>query len=180
MNTYRPVHRGAGMREAKRRLSTGIAAMTACLVGVAFAAAPASAKTITLHFFEKQTSMSFVGPDGTPLPATAPPATGDRFSFTHDEYVGNHKHHASRPTASTHVECTITGPGAALCSGQIALGGSMLLANNFLLNLTTDQSSPTTVKINDGTLNYRHAHGTLSSKPIGKTNTNDTTIKFTT
>jgi hypothetical protein len=123
--------------------------------------------------------MSFVGPDGKPLPPTAMPAAGDRFSFTNDDYVGNHKHHARSATASSYIECTITGPTAGLCNAQGAIGGSMLLASGFTIDLTQPQNAPSTVKITGGTLKYKHAHGTISTKPVGKTNNNDTTITFT-
>ena len=67
------------------------------------------------------------------MPASAPPAVGDTFDNTGIDYVGNHKHHAAKPDGSDHLRCTITsisstGP-TVLCSGQIAIGGSMLLAN---------------------------------------------------
>ena len=137
-------------------------------------------ETITLHLFEKQTSMSFVGPDGKPLPPTGTPAPGDHFSVTDDDYVGNHKHHAKSPTASAHIECTITSPTSGLCSAQGAIGGSMLLASDFTIDLTAPKNAPSTVAINGGTGRYKHAHGTISIKPVGNTNNDDTTITFTT
>ena len=66
---------------------------------------------------------------------------------------------------------TTTGP-TALCSGQIAIGGSMLLANDETLTLS-DTATPT--PINGGTGIYRHARGLLTPTNIG--NNTDFTIK---
>jgi hypothetical protein len=56
------------------------------------------------------------------------------------------------PDGSDHLRCTITsisstGP-TALCSGQIAIGGSMLLANDETFTLS---ASPPPTPINGGT-----------------------------
>jgi hypothetical protein len=68
---------------------------------------------------------------------------------------------------------TSTGP-TALCSGQIAVGGPMLLANDEMLTLS--DTAPATA-INGGTGIYRHACGLLTPKNFG--NDTDFTIKVT-
>lgn len=170
------------MSQLQRR-SLPIAAIAVCAVTLLLTAASASAKTTTLHFFEKGVSFSFVGPTGKPLPppgpTSGPPVPGDRFNVIDDYYVGNHIHHAKRPTVSDHVECTfIDATGNAKCSGQIAIGGSMLLATDVILNV--GQNAPPKVPINGGTGKYKHAHGVIINTPLGNSNNADVTIKFTT
>ena len=94
--------------------------------------------------------------------------------------LGNDKHHAKRSTASDHLRCTITGStgdsATATCDAQIAIGGSMLLANHAKLTFS-ESSAPVVVSINGGTGLYRHAHGTVTSTSVG--NNSDLTIKVT-
>ena len=165
----------AGSRVLAVAVGLACAAMLSLLV-----AGSASAAT-TLHFFDKQVSSTFRGPNGQPLGPNAVPAVGDSFDNTDLYYVGNHKHHAKAWTASGHLVCTftsITGPmsGTATCDGQIAIGGSMLLAENAKLTFST---SPTVVvPITGGTGNFRGAHGHVKSTSISNKNNSDITITF--
>jgi hypothetical protein len=111
---------------------------------------------------------------GKPKPPNAMPVVGDRLSFADNYYAGNHKHHAKKATASDHVDCTITATSTALCDGVIAIGGSMIIGDNFVLNFN---SNSTTVRITSGTGRYRHAHGTITDKSVSST-TSDVTIKL--
>lgn len=163
--------------------ATGLVAVivgSASLGLTAAALAATSAKTTTLHFFQKETSQVFVGADGksvAPPSVTNPPVVGEQFISTDDDYVGTHAHHAKKATASDHLVCTLTSAtGQATCDGQIAIGGSMLLAENVPLDLT---KAPV-VSITGGTGVYKHAHGTASTVSIGTSNNSDFTIKFTT
>jgi hypothetical protein len=148
------------------------------LLTLAIMAPAANAKTVTLHIFSRQTSSTFVDAQGRPVPPNTPPAVGDTFDNTGVDYAGNHKHHAAKPSGSDHLRCTITGMTAtgptALCSGQIAIGGSMLLANDDTLTLSN--TAPPT-QINGGTGIYRHARGLLTPANFG--NNTDFTIKVT-
>lgn len=137
-------------------------------------ASAAAAKTVTLHFFSKQVYSRLSNASGRPLPPNSAPAVGDRFSFASNDYVGNHTHYAKQATASDHVVCTLTSTSASsnLCDGTIAIGGSMILGDDFVLNFN---SNLTTLKITGGTGTYRHAHGTIIAKTVG--NNTDLTIK---
>jgi hypothetical protein len=150
----------------------------AALLALALGATAASAKTVTLHYFSKQTSSTFVTPQGKSI--SGPPAAGDINDITGIDYVGDHQHHAKASTASEHLRCTITGftgaGGTATCDGQIAIGGSMLLANGAHVTLS-DSSAPFVVPINGGTGIYRRAHGTITARNVG--NNTDFTIKVT-
>ena len=156
------------------------AVSTVALAGamLAMSALPASAKTITLHYFAKQTSFTMTDANGNPVSQNAMPSVGDRLSFSDDDFVGNHKHHAKRATASDHVDCNVNQPGKALCNGEQAIGGSMLLAQGFTIDFTSN--GPTKVTITGGTLKYKRAHGTLVVKSLGPNgNNSDNTITFT-
>jgi hypothetical protein len=148
------------------------------VVTLAALAPAANAKTVTLHYFSKQTSSTFVNPQGQPLAPNSSPAIGDINDNTGIDYVGSHKHHAKKPTASDHLRCTITNftatAGTASCDGQIAIGGSMLLANDARFTLS---NGPHVIPINGGTGIYRHAHGTIVAMSVG--NNTDFTITVT-
>jgi len=155
------------------RIRRAAASIAACATIMAVGASAAAAKTVTLHFFSKQVYTRISDASGHPLPPNSRPAVGDRLSFASNDYAGNHRHHAKQATASDHVVCLLTSASSALCDGTIAIGGSMILGDDFGLNFTSNAA--TTVKITGGTGLYRHAHGTVLVKSVG--NNSDVTIK---
>jgi hypothetical protein len=156
------------------RIRCVAASMAACATIVAVGASAAAAKTVTLHFFSKQVYSRMSDASGKPLPPSSAPAVGDRFSFASNDYVGNHKHHAKQATASDHVVCTLTTAGSGLCDGTIAIGGAVIIGDDFMIDFSSS-SNITTVKITGGTGRYRHARGTVVAKSVG--NNSDLTIK---
>jgi hypothetical protein len=170
-----------GFKSCRSRILT-VAVSLACAATLALLVASSASAATTLHFFSKQVSSTLKGPDGQPLSPNATPTVGDSFDSTDLLYVGTHKHHAKTWIASDHLVCTftaLTGPmnGAATCDGQIAIGGSMLLAENAKLIFST---SPTVVvPITGGTGKFRGARGQVKSTNIGNTNNSDITITFT-
>jgi hypothetical protein len=166
------------MSQLKNR-ALPVAAVLAGTASLALAAAPASAKTTTLHFFQKSTGQQFLGPNGKPTKppgAHSGPKAGDRLISTDLDYIGNHKHHAAKPSASDRLVCTfINAKGLAKCHGVITIGKSTLLADA-TLNLTSAAHIP----ITGGTGVYAHAHGTTTSVSIGNTNDSDFTVTVTT
>jgi hypothetical protein len=164
------------------RRTTPLVAIVVGAASLALASVPAgAAKTTTLHFFQKVTSATFVGPDGRALPPpglTTPAVIGERFTSTDVDYVGTHKHHAKLATASDHLACTFTSAAfAATCDGQIAIGGSMLLAQDATVDFA---SQSVVVELNGGTGVYKGAHGTASAVALGSSSNSDFTVKFTT
>lgn len=159
------------------RIRYVLASLAACGLVAALAAVPASAKTTTLHFFSKDVYMRLSDSSGKALSSNATPVAGDRLSIGSNDYVGNHKHHAKRATASDHIVCTIGTGGTGLCDGTIALGGAMLIGDDFVLNFASN--GPTVVNITGGTGRYRHAGGTVVAKSVSNSTT-DLTIKVTT
>ena len=154
------------------RTRCAVASAAACATIVAVGVSAAAANAVTLHYFSKQVYQRFSDASGKPLRPPAAPGAGTRFSFASNDYAGNHKHHARRATASDHVVCTLTSPGAALCDGTVAIGGSMIIGDDFVLNFS---AKVTKVKITGGTGVYRHAHGTIIATTVGS-NT-DLTVK---
>jgi hypothetical protein len=77
------------------------------------------------------------------------------------------------------LRCTITSftatGASATCDAQIAIGGSMLLANDARLTLS-NSTAPAVVPINRGTGIYRHARGKAIATSVG--NNTDLTTKI--
>ena len=148
------------------------------LCAVAILAASASAAT-TLHFYDKSISNTFTDPSGHPIGNTnTPPPTGSSINISAIGYAGNSKHHANTPTASIHLACVVTTAPKAVCFAQVAIGGSMLLANQFIVSLAS--SNPfSTVQLNGGIGKFTHAHGTVHSAAAGKSGSNVTIIYST-
>jgi hypothetical protein len=111
------------MRTHRRTLllSLGCAALLA-------PAASAATHVQTLRFYDRPVSMKLTRADGTvvtkaPFPEAQP---GDTLDVNSLDYRGDHRHHAKRWTASSHLRCVFAqGPPA--CESHLALGGSMLI-----------------------------------------------------
>jgi hypothetical protein len=144
---------------------------------VALGAAPASAKTITLHYFFTQASVRLTDAAGHTLNPKQRAAAGDKGDQVGLAYRGSHKHHAKRWTASFHLRCVFKSSKRATCDAQIAVGGSMLLANGAHLNF---RGKVDKVTINGGTGVFRRARGTLTSISVANTNNSDITIRVRT
>jgi hypothetical protein len=149
---------------------TGVALATMAMV-----AAPASAKTITLHYFFKQVSVKFTDAAGHVQNRRKRPIAGDVGDQVGLAYVGNHSAHAKRWTASYHLRCVFRRSPGATCDAQIAIGGSMLLANGAHPNFGANFDR---ITINGGTGIFQRARGTLSSVSPGKMNNSDITIQL--
>jgi hypothetical protein len=108
-------------------LTTVVAALA-----VSSAVAAGGHKTETLRFFDKTTAITMTTADGKvidkpPFPDTKP---GDALDVYSLDFVGNHRHHAKRWTASAHVHC-VFGTGEPDCVGHTAVGGSLLVFHGF-------------------------------------------------
>jgi hypothetical protein len=156
----------------RNRAGLLVLAVTALLAALAVAAGSASAST-KLHLFEKSTGFAAFDPSGQPFTPTGPPPVGTVFTGTDLVYVGNHKHHAKRYVGSDHIRCTVAHGTIAMCDGQVAIGGSMLLVENQPLDVAQDGSSFT---ISGGTGKYAHAKGTIVSKSFGTSDDQDMVI----
>jgi hypothetical protein len=166
MTTFNPAGRRAG------------AIVLGALCAIAIPVSSATAAT-TLHLFAKTTASTFTDPSGHPiLGHVPPPAAGSVLTNTGVEYLGSAKHHARAPSASTNIICYVTKAPKAMCYAQIAIGGSMLLANRFTANLAN--SNPfASIPINGGTGKFARAHGKTRTTSTGPNSIN-LTITYST
>ncbi len=134
----------------------------------------------TLHLFAKTTQNTFTDPSGNPiLGHVPPPPAGSVLTNTGVEYLGTSEHHKQAVSASTNIICFVTNAPKALCYAQIAIGGSMLLANRFTANLA--HSNPfASIPINDGTGKFARAHGQIRTTPVGRGTSINITINYST
>ena len=129
----------------------------------AVAAIPATAsKKVTLKYFSKVESATVTDANGAPL--TGEPTVGSHLEVTDRNYLGNHKKHERKYSSTDHLVCTFTGPNTALCDGQFAIGGSMLLVQH--QNITFKDAG-LTVAITGGTGKFKGMKGTVVSTNIG-------------
>jgi hypothetical protein len=146
------------------------AAVTAAFAAAGLFAGVAGAKTQTLHFYQVSGPTQFYNASGDPInlnpPATLPTA-GDSFDETDLDYAGTAKHHSSHWTASDHLTCTFTNADTGRCDSQIAIGGSMLLSNNFTYHF---QRSNPIVAISEGTGAFHGVHGWFTDMNLPSSN----------
>jgi hypothetical protein len=141
-------------------------------VAVIVAAASGRPANITWHFFQKAETFSFTDSSGHPINPNQPPPIGAVFAATDRDYLGNHKHHARQYVATDHIRCVVTtglSAGGALgirCDGQIAIGGSMLLADG--VNGTLTQTT-TSAPLNGGTGKYQGYKGLAKTVSVSNT-----------
>jgi hypothetical protein len=154
-------------------------AMLGTLCAILISASPATAAT-TIQLFAKTTESTFTDPSGHPiLTHIPPPAAGSVLTNTGVEYLGTFKHHAHAPSASTNIICFVTKAPKALCYAQIAIGGSMLLANRFTANLANADPFAS-IPINAGTNKFAGVHGMVHTAPTGSGNAINLTITYST
>lgn len=157
---------------------TAVLATIGCTTMVAGAALPATAAAKTLRFLQKPTSGQFLGPDGQPLADPSAIGPGASFDATDLDYAGNAKKHASTYSASDHIACTFMTATSATCNAQIAIGASLLLANQVSLTLDFTSNAPIVVPINGGTGAYARARGTATSTSIPRSNNSNFVVKL--
>ncbi|MGZ4304368.1 MAG: hypothetical protein ACXVEW_03455 [Solirubrobacteraceae bacterium] len=160
-----------------RRRAAATALGAFCVIAIPVSSANAAT---TLHLFAKTTENTFTYPSGKPiLGHVPPPPAGSVLTNTGVEYPGTSKHHGQALNASTNIICFVTKAPKALCYGQIAIGGSMLLANRFSANLA--RSNPfSSIPINAGTGKFARAHGKLRATPVGSGTGINITITYST
>jgi hypothetical protein len=148
--------------------------LASCLLG-----APAAAAGTTLHYFNRNQTVTATDASGRPLAnngSAAPPAAGDRVDYTALDYVGNHRHHASTASASSHLACTFVDRTTLTCNAQFAVGGLLLLGID--VTATLSSSGISSIPINAGTGKYKNASGMIVVTPIRNSVDADVTIRL--
>jgi hypothetical protein len=158
--------RGRSFDVMNRNL-TSLAGAALCVA--ALVPATASAKSTTLRFFDKPTDIVMTQADGTVIDQAPYPdiAAGDTLDIFSLDFVGNHKKHAKKATASSHTRCVFAqgtqGPPA--CDADVAIDGA-------LLYFTGDT-------LTRGTGVFRGATGTATSKTVSdEDNSSDIVVKL--
>ena len=158
----------------RRALSAGCAASTILLSALALSSGAAGASTspTILHFFQKQTTLTFYNASGQVIEGYPP--VGGHVREDDVDYVGNHSHHAKHWSVTDHLYCSVvSAPATADCFAEFATGGSLIYADNLTVNLA---SSSGTLAIDGGTGSYAGYSGTYSSTTIGSSNNSDVAL----
>ena len=120
------------LHEHRIRVAAGVAAATLCALAFWPGAGQAARKTETLRFFSKDVSQTVTTADGSvirksPYPE---PKQGDILEINSLDYVGNHRKHAKRWSASHHLRCVFS-TGEPDCLTHVAVGGSLLIFSGY-------------------------------------------------
>jgi hypothetical protein len=166
--------------------SAGLAAAVLVVAGVgssgaAMAVSPTPGTIpVTISYYSVSTEMNMYTQNGQLITdPNATPVVGDYFVGTDNDYVGTQANHSMDVAATDHLFCLIVqAPADAVCSGQIAMGTSMIFADNAMQNFSSNSTSQT-YRITGGTGAYQGAQGTVTSTEIGTTNNSEFMITVT-
>jgi hypothetical protein len=133
-----------------------------------------------LHYFSKFESQVFRTAAGKPFNPSEkdPPVPGDSIEGTNLDYVGNSVHHAANWTASDHELCTLDNKGDPVCHAEIAIGGSMILAEADLGPVSASTTT-STFQVTGGTGAFQGVTGkvvAVQTDPSAQTSNSDVTI----
>jgi hypothetical protein len=132
-------------------------------------AAEASSDQAPLHYFQKESVLTFTNGSDTVIQGYPP--VGGHVLEDDVDYVGTHAHHAAQPTMTDHLFCTVvTAPATATCSFEFATGDSLLYADGISVNLA---SSVGTIPLSGGTGKFSGDSGSAASSPVGNSNNSD-------
>jgi hypothetical protein len=133
-----------------------------------------------IHYFSKVESQAFLTATGKSFTPSEKdqPVPGDYVESTNLDYAGNHVHHAPTWTASDHELCILDSKGNPVCHAQVAIGGSMILAQ------ATIPGGPNTppkllFEVTGGTGTFQGVTGTIvvvNITPSAQTSNSDVTI----
>jgi hypothetical protein len=155
---------GGAIRPTRRRRA--FLAGAATLAGVALAAglgagvagaSPRAGSTHVLRLFAKTASFTYITASGKHVKVLPKPLKpGDQLLETDLDYVGDYAHHAAKWTDTDVERCIFLSKASVPCYVEIAVGGSMILAEG---TLGQSASGKTTFKVVGGTGAYAGARG---------------------
>ncbi len=186
MSIHVPKNSGRPYRRAGFSFPRGLVAASAALMTIGSPLAAASASVVqphtqqVLHYFSKFESQVFLTAAGKLFSPSEknPPVPGDSIEGTNLDYVGDDAHHASNWTASDHELCILDDKGNPVCHAQIAVGGSMILAQADLGHVSASTST-STFQVTGGTGTFQGVTGTImvvQLDPSAQTSNSDVTI----
>lgn len=174
-------HRRAGLRFRPTLVAAPIVLIA---IGSPLAAASASVMQPNavqfMHYFSKFESQAFLTAAGKSFAPSEknPPVPGDYVESTDLDYVGNHVLHAPNWTASDHELCILDSKGDPVCHAQVAIGGSMILAQGALPG-GPNTPPRLTFEVTGGTGTFQGVTGTIvvvNITPSAQTSNSDVTI----
>jgi len=143
-------------------IAQGVGACTGASAGASSAPSP-------LHYFQKQSILTFTNASGDVIQGYPP--VGGHVLEDDVDYVGTHAHHAAQPTMTDHLFCTVvTAPATATCFVEFATGDSLLYADGISVDLA---SSAGTIPLSGGTGRFFGDSGSAASSPVGNGNNSD-------
>jgi hypothetical protein len=178
-NHERAGQAGWGLPRRIRTIGLAIA-----LVGVALGgytagtgqAVAGAASPTEIHLFQKETTLTFY--DASDAVIQGYPPVGGHVKEDDVDYVGDHLHHAKQWTVTDHQYCTVvSAPATAECSVEFAVGGSLIYADDFTLDLASSSNSET-LAIDGGTGHFAGYSGTYSSTTVGNSNNSDVVLSL--
>jgi hypothetical protein len=186
MSLNSPKNRGRRHRRAVFSFRRGLLVTATALATIGSPFVEAHASVVqpdtqqVLHYFSKFESQVFLTTSGKPFSPSEKnqPVPGDSIEGTNLDYVGNHVHHATNWTASDHELCVLDDKGNAVCHAEVAIGGSMILAQANLGHVSASTSA-STFQITGGTGIYQGVTGTIVAvqlDPSAQTSNSDATI----
>jgi hypothetical protein len=173
-------------RKAVLRFHPGLVAAPIALIAIGAPLAAANASVMqpntehVLHYFSKFESQVFLTAAGKPFSPSEknPPVPGDSIDSTNLDYVGNYVHHAPNWTASDQELCVLNNKMDVACQAQVAIGGSMILAQANLGQVSASTST-STFEVTGGTGTFQGVTGTIVAvniDPSSQTSDSDATI----
>ncbi len=173
-------------RRASSSLHRGFLAASTALITIGLPLTAANASVVqpetqqVLHYFSKFESQVFLTATGKPFSPSEknPPVPGDSIEGTNLDFVGDNGHHASNWTASDHELCVLGSNGNPVCHAQVAIGGSMILAQANLGHVSASTST-STFQVTGGTGAFQGVTGTIvvvQLDPSAQTSNSDVTI----
>ncbi len=173
-------------RRARLKVGRGLLAASIALITAGSPLVDANASVVqptthqVLHYFSKFESQVFLTEAGKPFSPSqkSPPAPGDSIEGTNLDYLGDNAHHAATWTASDHELCILDNQGNPVCHGQVAIGGSMILAQADLGHVSASTTT-STFQVTGGTGTFQGVTGTIVSvqiDPSSQTSSSDVTI----
>jgi hypothetical protein len=140
----------------------GVGAITGASAGASSSPAP-------LHYFQKESVLTFTNASGGVIQGYPP--VGGHVLEDDVDYTGTHAHHAAQPTMTDHLFCTVvTAPATATCFVEFASGDALLYADGFSVDLA---SSAGTIPLSGGTGRFVGDSGSAASSPVGNSNNSD-------
>jgi hypothetical protein len=163
-----PKTSGRPYRRARLNCCRGLLAAATALITIGSPLVGANASVVhpstqqVLHYFSKFESQVFLTATGKPfIPSEKnQPVPGDSIESTDIDYAGDNAHHAANWTASDHELCVLDNKGNPVCHAEVAIGGSMILAQANLGPVSASTSS-STFQVTGGTGTFQGVTGTI-------------------